>query len=215
LFTGLIKELGRIEALSPADDGLVIKLKAPILRKNLERGASVNINGACQTVINLNKDGFEVYASAETLTRTNFKHLSFGEFVNLELPLTLNEFIGGHLILGHIDCVGRIKSFKRDSQPSILRVEYDPTYELLLVEKGSIAVEGISLTCFDISRTSFSAAIIPETIKSTNLQFRKPLDYVNIEFDILAKYINKNKGGAPVSLTFEYMNQHGFEVSHD
>lgn len=215
MFTGLIRELGQIQTLLPAGDGLLIKVAAPASSQYLKRGGSINISGACQSVTNIGQNSIEVFATAETIAKTNFERLRSGEFVNLELPLTLNEPLGGHLVLGHVDCVGKIKSFIRNFNSAILKVEYNQNFESLLVEKGSIAVDGISLTCFDIQKTSFSAAVIPDTIKSTNLQYRKPGDYVNLEFDIIAKYIQKKINKHSSALSAEYLNQHGFEVSHD
>jgi riboflavin synthase len=215
LFTGLIKELGQILSINPDGDGLLIKFAAPTLGQYLKRGGSININGACQSAINIDQSGIQVFATAETVAKTTFQRLLPGNFINLELPLTLNDPLGGHLILGHVDCVGKIKSFVRNFNSAILEVEYNHSFESYLVEKGSIAVDGISLTCFDISNTSFSVAVIPETIKTTNLQFLKSGDYVNLEFDIFAKYIQKNINKHSNALSVEYLNQHGFEVRHD
>lgn len=215
MFTGLIKELGQIQSLSSVQDGLLIKFTVPTLIHNLRRGGSINVNGACQSAINIDHSGVEVFATSETIAKTNFEHLRRGEFVNLELPITLNQPLDGHLVLGHVDCVGKIKSFDRNSNMAILKVGFNHKFGSLLVEKGSIAVDGISLTCIDISNTSFSVAIIPDTIKSTNLKYRKSGDYVNLEFDILAKYIQKNINKHSNPMTAEYLNQHGFEVSYD
>lgn len=215
MFTGLIKELGEVKKLSLSGDGLIIGITAPKISPRLTQGNSVNLNGACQSAVSIDTAGFEVFATSETLAKTNFGKLKSGEPVNLELPLTLENPLGGHLVLGHIDCVGKIKTFTQGSNSVILKVQYDSKYEPLLAEKGSIAVDGISLTCFDISESVFSVAVIPETIKTTNLQCRKPGDYVNLEFDIFAKYIQKNIKKQPTALTVEYLNQHGFEVSYD
>jgi riboflavin synthase len=215
VFTGLIKELGEIQAISLKDDGILLRIAAPELCKNLKRGGSVNVNGACQTAFNIDRSEFEVFATGETLAKTNFGILRQKEFVNLELPLTLEDPLGGHLVLGHVDCKGEIISFNRDSISANLHIKYDSKYSSLLVEKGSIAVDGISLTCFDISEFSFSVAIIPETISSTNLQYRKAGDSVNLEFDIFAKYIQKSITKQQGSVTIDYLNQHGFEVKYD
>jgi riboflavin synthase len=215
VFTGLIKELGEIQAISLRDEGILLRVVAPELCKNLKRGGSVNINGACQTAFNINQSGFEAFATSETIAKTNFGKLKLREFVNLELPLALEEPLGGHLVLGHVDCKGEIISFNRGSRSANLQIKYDSKYSSLIVEKGSIAVDGISLTCFDISEYSFSVAVIPETISSTNLQYRKAGDLVNLEFDIFAKYIQKSITKQQGSITLDYLNQHGFEVKYD
>jgi riboflavin synthase len=215
VFTGLIKELGEIQAISLKDDGILLRIATPELCNNIKRGGSVNINGACQTAFNIDRSEFEVFATGETIAKTNFGLLKQKEFVNLELPLTLEEPLGGHLVLGHVDCKGEIISFSRSARSAKLQIKYESTYSSLLVEKGSIAVDGISLTCFDISEISFSVAVIPETIRFTNLQYRKAGDSVNLEFDIFAKYIQKSITKQQGSITLDYLNQHGFEVKYD
>jgi riboflavin synthase len=215
VFTGLIKELGEIKSLAPKADGMSIRIFAPNLSKMLKDGGSVNINGACQTAFDISSDSFNVYATSETIKKTSFQNLRLNETTNLELPLTLNDPLGGHLVLGHVDCTGRIVAFRRGQASAILQIAFNPKFANLIVEKGSIAVDGISLTCFDIDESSFAVSVIPETIKATNLQFRKGGEIVNLEFDIFAKYIQKSLIRQPGRLTMEYMNQNGFEVAYD
>jgi riboflavin synthase len=215
VFTGLIKELGEIQTVSAKADGIQLRVVAPAICKNLRQGGSVNINGACQTAITIDQLSFDVFATNETISKTNLGNLRPKELVNLELPLTLENPLGGHLVLGHIDCMGTIRGFNRGANSATLQVGFDSKYGSLLVEKGSVAVDGISLTCFDISDYSFSVAVIPETIRSTNLQYRKAGDSVNLEFDILAKYIQKNISKHQGSVTLDFLNQHGFEVKYD
>jgi riboflavin synthase len=133
-----------------------------------------------------------------------------GDRVNIELPLTLNAPLGGHLVAGHIDDTGQLTSIKPVGESTIMRVVYKPEYNIYLIEKGSIAVDGISLTAFDIEPEAFSVSLIPETIERTNLKFRKAGDIVNLEFDQIGKYVekftNKNRKG----LTMNFLNRHGF-----
>jgi len=210
MFTGIIKELGTIKAIQKKGDGRLIQVEAPKSVPLLEKGGSININGACQSAVNLSRDWFEVLATSETILRTNFQLLQPGDKVNLETPLTLKDPLGGHMVSGHIDDTGKINSIKPGSDSTIMKVSYKPEYNKYLIEKGSIAVDGISLTVFEISSDTFSVSLIPETIEQTNLRFRQVGDVINLEYDLIGKYIenmlNKDNG----ELTMDYLIKHGF-----
>ncbi len=210
MFTGLIRELGLIRGIRPESSGAVLSIGAEIA-DTLSRGASVNINGACQTVIAKSGKTFEVFATAETLQRTNFVYLRVGDRVNLEPPLSLDSPLGGHLVLGHIDGPGRIVDFIREGQAAVITIGFAPEYGRYLVEKGSVAVDGISLTCYDITVDTFRAALIPETIENTNLRYRQPGQIVNLEFDLLAKYVEKMTVPKRNAIDWEFLREHGFE----
>ncbi|MCP4583028.1 MAG: riboflavin synthase, partial [candidate division Zixibacteria bacterium] len=170
----------------------------------------VGINGACQTATIIGDDWFEVYAMLETVNRTNFKAFQTGTQVNLELPLALSDPLGGHLVAGHVDITGQIKSIEPGSQSTIVKVAFTSEYSKYLIEKGSVAIDGISLTVFDIQSGLFSVSLIPETLSETNLKFRKIGEQVNLEFDQIGKYvenfINAKRGG----LTIDDLNKHGY-----
>jgi riboflavin synthase len=210
MFTGLIKEIGTIEFVSTEGNGLVLGVSAPILGKTLTKGDSININGACQTITKMAGDSFEVLATAETAKRTNFRFLRPGVKINLEPPLTLSDPLGGHLVSGHIDDTGQIISIRPSSESTILEIKYDSIYGKYLIEKGSVAVDGISLTCYEINASSFAVSLIPETLINTNLQFRSNGDLVNLEFDQIGKYIEKMLNSQKEGVTWELLRENGF-----
>lgn len=210
MFTGIIQEVGTIKLMLNEGDGLVIQVKAPGLAPRLKKGDSVSINGACQTATVIDSDWFEVYAMAETVDRTNFRHFKTGTLVNLELPLTLNDPLGGHLVAGHVDDIGVIRSFDPSGGSTILTVSFHSEYGKYLIEKGSVAIDGISLTVFDVKANTFSISWIPETLSNTNLKYRKIGDEVNLEFDQIGKYLEKFLMERKQGLTLEDLQQHGF-----
>ncbi len=211
MFTGIVKEIGAIKAVQKKGDGKLIQVEAPKSALSLEKGGSISINGACQSVISLGRDWFEVQATSETVSRTNFRLLQPGDRVNLELPLTMKAPLGGHIVSGHIDDTGKISSIKPGGDSAIMKVAYKPEYNKYLVEKGSIAVDGISLTVFEISSDTFSMSLIPETIEQTNLKLRLVGDAVNLEFDLIGKYIEKLMNQGKGELTMDYLIKHGFK----
>ncbi len=210
MFTGLVKEVGLIKGIFPDNAGAVFSIRAG-LASGLTRGASISVNGACQTVAAIRDGMFDVFATGETLRRTNLAYLRVGEWVNLETPLSLDSPLGGHLVQGHIDSTGSIEDFVRDGRTAVLTIGFPSEYGKYLVEKGSVAVDGISLTCFAITDSTFQAALIPETIENTNLRYRKPGQIVNLEFDLLAKYIEKITVPKRKTVDWNFLREHGFE----
>ena len=146
MFTGIIQEVGIIKLVQKKGDGLKIRVGAPNTSNSLKKGGSVAINGACQTAVTIDRDWFEVFATSETAKRTSFQYYQSGSHVNLELPLTLNDPLGGHLVAGHVDDTGRIISIEPGLQSTIMRIAFKPEYFKYVIEKGSIAIDGISLT---------------------------------------------------------------------
>ena len=214
MFTGIIQELGEIVATKAKGGGLQLSIRADLARQ-LKSGGSININGACQSAFDISDNCFYVWSSEETIGRTNFRGLRSGEKVNLELPLALSDPLGGHLVSGHIDDVGRITALNRAGQGWLIQIGFDPRYARHMIEKGSVAVDGISLTCYNLTDNAFSAAIIPETYKKTNLRFRSIGDKVNLEFDLIAKYIEKLIAQKVGGVTLDYLSEHGYEVKHE
>ncbi|MCD6161156.1 MAG: riboflavin synthase [candidate division Zixibacteria bacterium] len=217
MFTGIIQERGSIKSVFKQGDALLIQVKAPQSAASLTKGASVSINGACQSAVNISDDWFEVLATPETVSRTNFQYLKAGDEVNLELPLTLNDPLGGHIVSGHVDTVGKIISLPagghglaRDAESAILRISFAKEYSKYLIEKGSVSIDGISLTVFDIEPNAFSVSLIPETIEQTNLKYRRAGDNVNLEFDMIGKYVEKIFNNDKESLSMDFLKQHGF-----
>jgi len=191
MFTGIIEETGKIEQTSPSGGNLRLRIKASRILSDLKPGDSVNINGACQTVIEVKGECFAVEAVEETLKRTNLGQLRTGDSVNLERALRVSDRLGGHLVSGHVDFVGRIKSISLKDQSHIFEFEIPPEYLMHFVEKGSVAIDGISLTVVQIFKTSFTVSIIPFSMRTTNLGERKIGDAVNIETDLIGKYVER------------------------
>ncbi|MCJ7498250.1 MAG: riboflavin synthase [candidate division Zixibacteria bacterium] len=191
MFTGIIEEIGEIEYISSGIKSKNLKVKAEKVLKDLKTGDSVNISGACQTVIEVKQNSFVVQAVEETLKRSNLSRLKTGDEVNLERALRFSDRLGGHLLSGHIDCTAEIKSINSTGDSLIYEISFPLEYADLLVEKGSIAVEGISLTIAELKKSSFVVSVIPFTLKTTNLKEKKVKDIVNLEFDLLGKYVKK------------------------
>jgi riboflavin synthase len=168
-----------------------LRINAPKVSADLKLGDSININGACQTVIEIKDGTFTVEATEETQRRTTLGQLKSGDGVNLERALRASDRLGGHLVTGHVDFVGRIKSVIQRDQSQIFEFEFPKDYKSQFVEKGSVAVDGISLTVVQVSGDSFTVSVIPFTIKETTLGTKGMGDPVNIETDMIGKYVQR------------------------
>lgn len=188
MFTGIITNLGRV--VNKTKTSLIIKTDKDFLT-GLEKGASVAIDGICLTVVTYNKNSFEVNVMPETANRTNIQYLQSGNLVNLELPTTANSFLSGHIVQGHIDGTAKLQNIIHQKNSHILKLSIPNSLSKYIVEKGSIAVNGISLTVIAVAKGYFTVGIIPHTWAKTVLQTIKVGDFVNIEVDILAKYVEK------------------------
>ncbi|MCK4224215.1 MAG: riboflavin synthase [candidate division Zixibacteria bacterium] len=191
MFTGIIEEIGKIEQTSLSGANLRLKVKALKILSDLKVGDSVNINGACQTVIEVKDNHFSIEAVEETLKRTNLGQLKTGDSVNLERALRSSDRLGGHLVSGHVDFVGRIRSINQRDQSYIYEFDLPEEYQSHFVEKGSVAVDGISLTVVQVLKDSFGVSVIPFTMKETTLGKKKIGDAVNIETDLIGKYVER------------------------
>jgi len=190
MFTGIIEDLGKIISLDPENENLHITVECSFTAE-LKPDQSVSHNGVCLTVTNIFNNSYTVTAIAETLRKTNLGLLTVNDLVNLERSMMMNGRIDGHLVQGHVDTVAVCTS-KTDQQGSWLyRFEYDIEGDLLTVEKGSICVNGVSLTVIDSTENSFAVAIIPFTYDHTNFKNIKPGSVVNLEFDIIGKYVGR------------------------
>jgi riboflavin synthase len=189
MFTGLIEDVGKIGVLRIAKNSAVLKVKTKLPLRAMPLGASVAVNGACLTVVKKTKDVFMVDVSPETLQRTNLQSLAAGSLVNLEQPMRFQDRLGGHLVTGHVDGIGTITAIKPEGGFTVFRFRVPVIISSLLVAKGSVAVDGISLTVNDCRRDGFSVAIIPFTLQHTNLRVRKVGDKVNLETDLIGKYV--------------------------
>ena len=192
MFTGIIEEVGEVIEISITRDFRTIRVSAQTVIEDLHLGSSIAVNGVCLTVTSIAGNSFSAELSRETLDRTSLQILDKGAIVNLERPMRGNSRFGGHIVQGHVDGLGRIRRFDRQGDSWNLAVEHRETESRYIVEKGSIAVDGISLTIASLPHSDvFSVAIIPHTFENTNLKAAKPNDPVNLEFDVLAKYVEK------------------------
>jgi riboflavin synthase len=206
VFTGIIEEVGRVAAVS--SDKLTIAA-SKVLRK-MELGVSISVNGACLTVTEFDSKSLSVDIMPETLERTNLGLLHSGDRVNLESPLTMEKFLGGHLVQGHIDGTGKIASISQQGKTIIVSIEAPVKIMHYVVEKGFIAVDGISLTVVNINADLFAVSIVDYTLKNTVLGNRKAGNIVNLEVDIIAKYVERFNGSSDSGVTVGLLREHGF-----
>jgi riboflavin synthase len=188
MFTGIIMSNGTIESLERLDSGARLRLRATF-DAPLERGESVAVNGVCLTVLPQSNGALLTDVSNETLSRTTLGSLGADTRVNLERALALGDRLGGHMVQGHVDTVGTLVSIASEGDFALYRWSYPAEYAELVVNKGSIAVDGVSLTIVDPDASTFGAALIPETLRRTNLGTANLGDRVNLEFDMIAKYV--------------------------
>jgi riboflavin synthase len=190
VFTGLIADLGSVVGLERDADGAQLRVASSVTAA-LATGDSVAVNGICLTATALGDGEFRAQAMAETLGRSTLGTLAAGDLVNLELPLRAGDRLGGHIVQGHVDGTGRVSEVHDEGFSRVLRIDLDAVLLRYLVVKGSVAVEGVSLTVSDLGPHSFSVSLIPETLQRTTLGSLGPGDVVNIEVDVLAKHIER------------------------
>ncbi|MCQ2361720.1 MAG: riboflavin synthase [Acidaminococcaceae bacterium] len=194
MFTGLIEELGEVKNLAGTGNSYRLTIAAQKILENIKIGDSVAVNGACLTVVEKNENSFMVDVMPETAKHTTIAQLHTGEGVNLERTLCFGERLEGHLVSGHIEGVGRILQRQEDGNALLFKIACDKTLTHYIIKKGSIAVDGISLTVVDVDENSFQVSIIPHTAAVTTLGFKRVGNKVNIETDLIGKYIEKFVG---------------------
>lgn len=190
MFTGIITDLGKVK--EKTKNSLVIEVEKDFSAK-LSIGLSISINGICLTVVDIDSDNFKIDFMKETEEKTNIKYLKIGDLVNLELPATPNAYLSGHIVQGHVDGVGKVKNQKSKGKSRTLKIGILSRLTKYIVSKGSITVNGISLTVIDVGSDFFTVGIIPHTFENTMLKNIKEGDFVNIEVDILGKYLERWK----------------------
>lgn len=212
MFTGLIEAVGSLVSLRSGGNQAVLELAAPLPADEIRIGDSIAVNGACLTVIARQGDRFRFDISPETVARTTFAALQPGSKLNLERALRLGGRLDGHLVTGHIDCIGRLASRTAKGNAVLLGFTLPPEQARLLVEKGSVAIDGISLTVNSVSAAGFSVAIIPHTLAKTTLADLGVGMSVNIETDVIGKYVARLTAphAAGGGLTMEALLQNGF-----
>src|SRR3989339_1627534 len=206
MFTGIIEEIGEIRGVKTDGDNLLIDILAGKILEGMKIGSSISVNGVCLTAVKINKSDFTAEATKETLLRSNLKKLKTGDNVNLERPLKADSRLDGHIVMGHVDAVGIIRSLKKGEGSWRLAVEVPEKYTKYIVDKGSIAVDGVSLTVTECKGNTFTLNIIPHTFEITILKDKKSGDEVNVEVDITGKYIEKMMIGGKKEITEEFLN---------
>ena len=213
MFTGIIEEVGTIAQVHPESSGLTVKIKAETVLEDTKVDDSIAVDGPCLTVRTLNQDGFTVDISEETLRKTTLRLCQVGTKVNLERSLRLGDRLGGHLVLGHVDEVATISGWKNEGTSSIMQVTVSPKVKPYIAYKGSIAVDGVSLTISNVLDNRFEVALIPHTLQVTTLGEKQDGDTVNIEVDVMARYIEtlmQNQIPPSQTLDLEFLQKHGF-----
>lgn len=191
MFTGIIEEIGTVQAVKKGARSVALTIQASTVLTDTKLGDSIATDGVCLTVTMLTHDSFTIDIMYETLNRSTMKDKRVGSKVNLERALTLNTRLGGHMLSGHIDGVGRIRHIRKDDIAHVLTIEAGPQVMKYILEKGSIAIDGISLTVVSYDETSFDVWVIPHTKEETTLLSKPVNDQVNLEADIIGKYVEK------------------------
>jgi riboflavin synthase len=217
MFTGIIEVMGTVRSLTRKGEDAILTIDAPIDLTQVKVSDSIAVNGACLTITKKSQTGFTADVSAETISRTNLQTTKVGDKVNLEKSLRLTDFLGGHIVLGHVDTVGKISEKTEKSNSIVVGVEIDESLTRYIVEKGSVTVDGISLTVNKCDKNRFYVNVIPHTAKATTIGLKKVNDPVNVEMDILGKYVEKllfagrDQNSAPGrKLDLNFLAEHGY-----
>ena len=219
MFTGIIEELGRVRRIEKRGEGVRIRIEARVVTAGTREGDSIAVNGVCLTALEVDRDGFAADGSRETLQRSTLGTLRAGSVVNLERAVTPSTRLGGHIVQGHVDGCGRFSGVEEHGGSWTVRLAYPPQIAPYLVFKGSVAVEGISLTVAGLTDEHFEVAIIPKTWHATNLSHLRAGDAVNLEADIIAKYVERiltvkgteREAGQQTPLTVEKLSELGYK----
>ncbi len=209
MFTGIVEEIGRVNLIQP--DRLAIKVTKVL--EGTELGSSIAVNGVCLTVTEFGSNSFSVGMMPETLRRTNLGLLKVGDEVNLERAMIMGGHLGGHLVQGHIDDTGRVASIKREQEAMLMRFETPHQLMRYIAVKGFIAVDGLSLTVVELGADSFMVSLIDYTQRHTTIGKKKVGDVVNLEVDIIAKYVESLTKTSTNGVTFDFLKEHGFITS--
>lgn len=209
MFTGLVEEIGSVRNVQNKGGAKKITLQSNVCVKTTEIGDSMNVNGVCQTVVDVIGNSFSVEAVEETIKKTNLGELKVNDKVNLESSLTLNKKLGGHFVLGHVDSTGKILSVKNLKESYLISISYHPDYKKFITHVGSIVVDGVSLTIADFDDEQFTISVIPHTWENTIFKHKNTGTVVNLEFDILGKYVDRMLN-ANSKITEEWLKNLGY-----
>ena len=208
MFTGIVEETGTVISKSPSS----LSIRARVIMPDMKIGDSISVNGVCLTVTKFNNDSFTIDIMAETMKRTNLGGLKNGDKVNLERALTLSGRLGGHLVQGHVDGNGKITAVEAAGESILITISASPAIMKYVVEKGFVAVDGVSLTVVSRDDKSFQVSIVKFTRKNTVIGEKKVGDTVNLEADIIAKYVEQFRSGRKEGITTDFLSENGFVV---
>lgn len=215
MFTGLIEELGEIKGVENGVNSIILDIKCKKILEDIKLGDSISVNGICLTVTSYDTYSFKVDVMPVTLKKSSLKGIKKGMIVNLERALTFNKRLGGHLVSGHIDCIGNIKKITKNDNAYIFRIEIPDDVSPCMIAQGSITIDGISLTLSNVFDREFEISIIPTTYKDTNLSYKKIGSFVNIEWDMIGKYVKKFINNEDVTkskkdISIDFLRKNGF-----
>ncbi|RJX38387.1 riboflavin synthase [Paenibacillus pinisoli] len=220
MFTGLVEEIGTMKTVHRQGEAMILTIGAKVVTEGVKSGDSISVNGVCLTVTSFDRKSFAVDVMPETYRRSGLHLLQTGEPVNLERAMQAGARFGGHIVQGHVDGTGRVVSRKADANAVVFRIRLDDPEQLRhIIPKGSVTIDGISLTVVDTTEDGFTVSIIPHTLAETALQFRQPGSIVNIETDIIGKYVDHllhfkghdaSKKKESSKLSTAYLAEHGF-----
>lgn len=210
MFTGIVEEMGTVRRLNQSPNRCELELSASKVLEGTQIGDSIAVNGVCLTVIRLGEEHFTADVMPETLRRSNLGQLKPGSRVNLERAMAANGRFGGHIVAGHIDGTGKIRAMQPEGNAVLVTISATPELLRYVVEKGSIAIDGISLTVANVSHTDFTVSLIPHTGEETTLLKHRPGEIVNLETDIIGKYVEKLMQPKSNGVTMELLQQNGF-----
>lgn len=216
MFTGIIEEIGQVKNIKRGEKSTILTISASKVLEGTIIGDSISTNGVCLTINKINKGSFEADIMAETLRRSNLGDLKIGDYVNLERALTLNKRLGGHLVSGHIDGIGEIMEKKKEDNATWFTIKTSPEILRYIIQKGSIAIDGISLTIAYVDQDLFKFSIIPHTGENTTLLDKNQGQTVNLECDLIGKYVEKLLGiekqdsRRPSNIDIDFLKYNGF-----
>ena len=210
MFTGIIEDLGIVQAIQEGSHSAKLRILSTLILSDLKIGDSIAVNGICLTATTFDSSSFTVDVMPETLRKTNLGELKHGHKVNLERALTLTTRLGGHLVSGHIDGTGKIAKLISQDNAVVFEIQYPSSLAKYLVPKGSIAIDGTSLTIVDVEPQTFSVSLIPHTRGVTGLGHKKAGDTVNLEADVIAKYLEKLIPRSSTGISRTFLAENGF-----
>ena len=212
MFTGIVEEMGVLKSIRKGAHSAILEIQAKVVLEDIHLGDSIAVNGVCLTVTDFDGAGFSADVMHETLNRSSLAQVRAGARVNLERAMAANGRFGGHIVAGHVDGTGTIERLRRDGNAVWYDFSAPPGVLRYVVEKGSIAIDGVSLTVARVSGRGFSISAIPHTLANTALQYKRAGDTVNLETDIIGKYVEKlmQPANAPAGITLEALIENGF-----